>query len=424
LTNPTLNIPQAKFLSLPNKFRGFVAGYGSGKTWVGGAATCKHFWEFPKVNSGYFAPTYPQIRDIFYPTIEEVCHDWGLTCQIRTGDKEVHYYGGKKYRGTTLCRSMDDPGSIVGFKIGHALVDEFDLLPLDKALQVHKKIIGRMRYKVAGLKNGIDFTTTPEGFKATYKIFVDDIVKDPSKAKNYGLIHASTFDNAKNLPDDYIPSMLEAYPPELISAYLHGQFVNLKSGTVYNNFDRKLNSSDEIERNGEALHVGMDFNVQNMAAIIHVERDGLPIAVGELVGVYDTPAMIRLLKERFIGHKIIVYPDASGKNRKTVDASTNDLALIRQAGFQVVVDESNPSVKDRIVSMNAAFLNASGLRRYKVNVSRCPEYARCLEQQAYNKFGEPDKLSGTDHANDAGGYYIYKRLPVIRPSSAPKFGFR
>jgi hypothetical protein len=26
----------------------------------------------PKINQGYFAPTYPQIRDIFYPTVEEV----------------------------------------------------------------------------------------------------------------------------------------------------------------------------------------------------------------------------------------------------------------------------------------------------------------------------------------------------------------
>src|SRR5690606_7885821 len=132
--NPRLNIPQAQFINMPHKFRAFVAGFGSGKTWVGSAATCKHFWEFPKVNSGYFAPTYPQIRDIFYPTIEEVAHEWGLKVQVRTGDKEVHYYSGRKYRGTTICRSLDDPASVVGFKIGHALVDEFDLLPIDKAL--------------------------------------------------------------------------------------------------------------------------------------------------------------------------------------------------------------------------------------------------------------------------------------------------
>ena len=43
---PTLNVPQAQFLGLPHKFRLFVAGFGSGKTWVGCAGLCQHAWEF------------------------------------------------------------------------------------------------------------------------------------------------------------------------------------------------------------------------------------------------------------------------------------------------------------------------------------------------------------------------------------------
>lgn len=131
--NPTLNRPQAEFLALPHKFRAFVAGYGSGKTWVGSGSLCKHAWEWPKVNAGYFAPTYPQIRDIFYPTIEEVAHGWGLTADIKESNKEVHLFSGRKYRTTILCRSMENPSSIVGFKIGHALVDEIDVMAAVKA---------------------------------------------------------------------------------------------------------------------------------------------------------------------------------------------------------------------------------------------------------------------------------------------------
>ncbi len=78
---PTLNVPQARFLAMQQKFKAYVAGFGSGKTWVGCGGICKGFWEFPKINQGYFAPTYPQIRDIFYPTVEEVAHDWGLESQ-------------------------------------------------------------------------------------------------------------------------------------------------------------------------------------------------------------------------------------------------------------------------------------------------------------------------------------------------------
>lgn len=36
--SPTLNIPQARFLAMQHKFKAYVAGFGSGKTWVGCAA--------------------------------------------------------------------------------------------------------------------------------------------------------------------------------------------------------------------------------------------------------------------------------------------------------------------------------------------------------------------------------------------------
>ena len=253
--SPTLNIPQARFLAMQHKFKAYVAGFGSGKTWVGCGGICKGMWEHPKINQGYFAPTYPQIRDIFYPTIEEVAFDWGLSVKINEGNKEVHFYEGRRFRGTTICRSMEKPGSIVGFKIGNAMVDELDVMAAAKAQQAWRKIIARMRYKVDGLRNGIDVTTTPEGFKFVYQQFVKAVREKPELAALYGLIQASTFDNAKNLPPDYIPSLLSSYPDELIQAYLRGKFTNLNSGTIYHTFNRKLNNcSDEIQ-DGDLLVV-------------------------------------------------------------------------------------------------------------------------------------------------------------------------
>lgn len=155
MISPTLNVPQARFLSMLHKFKAYIAGFGSGKTWVGCGGICKGIWEHPGINQGYFAPTYPQIRDIFYPTVEEVAADWGLNVKINEGNKEVHFYYGRQYRGTTICRSMEKPQTIVGFKIGNALVDELDILPKEKARTAWRKIIARMRYKIDGLRNGI-----------------------------------------------------------------------------------------------------------------------------------------------------------------------------------------------------------------------------------------------------------------------------
>lgn len=418
----SLNHPQAKFLALPQKFRAFVAGFGSGKTWVGCASQARHFLEHPRINSGYFAPTYPQIRDIFYPTVEEVFFDWGLRTKVNETNHEVAVYGGKRYRGTILCRSMEKPASIVGFKIGHALVDEMDVMEREKAAHAWRKILARMRYKQEGLQNGIDLTTTPEGFKFTYQQFQQQVRQKPELATMYGLVQASTYDNEANLPDDYIPSLLASYPPQLIDAYIQGKFVNLQTGSVYSAYDRVLNGCTDTVQPGEVIHVGMDFNVGKMAAVVHVIRDSQPRAVDELVNGYDTPDMIRRLQERFWkfesgrwqqSRQIRVYPDASGGSRKSVNASETDIALLRQAGFVVCAPEANPPVKDRINAMNGMFLNAAGERRYKVNADKCPTYADCLEQQPWATNGEPDKTTGHDHLNDAAGYYIHHAFPIV-----------
>lgn len=414
---PNLTVPQAAFLALPQKYRAFVGGYGSGKTWVGCASLCRHAYEWPRVPAGYFAPTYPQIRDIFYPTVDEVAYDWGLRAEVRLANKEVDFFAGRVYRGTAICRSMDKPGTIVGFKIGHALVDEIDTLPMAKATEAWRKIIARMRVKRTQLRNGIDVTTTPEGFGFAYEQFEKAPIDKPELAAMYGKIHASTYDNEANLPDDYIPSLFASYPAQHVKAYLRGLFVNLRSGAVYPEFDRRENGTLAEIRHGDDLHVGMDFNVGNMNAIVCVVRDGWPLALDELTGLLDTPAMIKALRERFPDRRIIVYPDASGGSRNTNDASRSDLALLRNAGFRVLAPSRNPSIRDRVVSVNAMLCNAKGERRLLVNAEKCPKLVEDLEKQVYDDNGMPEKgdgENGHDHRPDALGYFIHAKYPALR----------
>lgn len=420
---PTVTVPQAEFLAMGTKFRAYVAGYGAGKSWAGCCALAKHFWEHPGIDAGYFAPTYPQIRDIFYPTVTECFEQWGLEVKVKQSANEVYVYSVGQHRGTIKCRSMDKPETIIGFKIGHAMVDEIDVMPMEKATLAWRKILARMRYNVPGLRNGIDVTTTPEGFRFVYHQFVKQVREKPELGKLYGIIKASTYDNEVNLPPDYIPSLLESYPAQLIDAYINGEFVNLDSGTIYCSFRRDLNATDTTIQTGEPLYIGMDFNVGKMAAVTHVKRGGLPCAVDEFVNGYDTPDMIRRIKERYWRYdggryvptcQIRIYPDASGDSRRSVNASQTDIALLREAGFMVSVNAANPPVKDRINAMNAMFCNAVGERRYLVNPDKCPSYVEALEQQPWAKNGEPDKTTGHDHINDAAGYFLVKEYPLVR----------
>lgn len=403
-----LSAPQAIYLTgLKTKFRAFVGGFGSGKTYVGALDLALFAGRHPKMVQGYFAPTYRDIRDTFWPTFEEAAGALGFTTRVKSTDKEIDLYRGRAWYGKIICRSMDKPGSIVGFKLARAQVDEIDTLTVEKATMAWRKIIARLRLVVPGVVNSIGITTTPEGFGFVYEHFK----RNPGA--DYSMVQASTYENERFLPPDYIPSLRRTYPAEYIDAYLLGEFVNLTTGTVYRFYRREQHRSTETIRPGEPLHIGQDFNVGKMASVIFVERENGWHAVKTLANLADTPALIATIRDRFAGHHITIYPDATGGSRRTVDASSSDLALLRQAGFKIVADETNPPVKDRILAVNTAFDKG----QLWVNDREAPDFAESLEKQAYGVNGEPDKSGGFDHHNDAGGYFIVKKLPVIRPVS-------
>ena len=409
-----VSAPQGIFLSgLNTKFRAYVGGFGSGKTFVGCLDLALFAGAHPKTTQGYFAPTYRDIRDTFWPTMDEAATLLGFTTKIKKADKEVELYRGRGYYGTIICRSMDDPGAIVGFKVARALVDEIDIMAKDKALEAWRKIIARMRLVIPGVENGIGVTTTPEGFRFVY----DTFGRDPKPG--YSMVQASTYENAKYLPPDYIQSLLDTYPAELVTAYIEGRFVNLTSGSVYRSYDRTANRSGETIRPMEPLHIGQDFNVGQMFSAINVERDDGWHAVAELKGILDTPSLIETIKAKFPGHAIYIYPDASGASRKTVNASESDLALLRAAEFKVRAKPTNPPVKDRILACNTALEK----RRWWVNDAACPVLSEALEQQAYDKNGEPDKTAGHDHPNDAAGYFVHWTMPIRKPMARPDIRF-
>ena len=402
----SLNAPQDIFLNrLNTKYRAFIGGFGSSKTFSGCLDLLIFAGKHPKTRQGYFAPTYGDIKDTFYPTIDEAAHMMGFTTDIKTANKEVHLYRGNLYYGTIICRSMDNPSSIVGFKIARALVDEIDILPKDKANTAWNKIIARLRLKIDGVENGVSVTTTPEGFRFVYSKFAEN------PTESYSMVQASTYENAEFLPDDYIDTLIESYPEELRQAYIMGEFVNLTTGTVFNAYNRITHRSKETIQEKQPLRIGMDFNVTNMSAVVYVVKGDEWHAVDELGGIYDTPAMINTIKEKWPEHNIRIYPDASGGSRKTVDASKSDISLLTMAGFSVYSNPSNPLVKDRVLSTNMAFTN----KRLYINDTKCSEYAKCMEQLAYDKNGVPDKASNIDHLPDAGTYPIAYEMPINKP---------
>lgn len=373
---------------------GLVGGFGCGKSFIGVLKTVGKKLEYPGIDVAYYLPSYGLIKDIAFPKFKEVLSSHNIKYKLHETDKEFQTPFGK-----IIMRTTANPEMIVGYEVGYSCIDEADVPPKDKMSKAFVNIVARNRVKLPdGKENQTDFVSTPEGFKFLYEFFVKNT------APNRRLIKGKTIDNP-HLPENYIETLQQVYTNEQLEAYLNGEFVNLTAGTVYRNFDRNENHSDrEIEPN-DKLHIGMDFNVGNMNAIIHVIDGKEPIAVDEITGAFDTPDIIQKIKNKFPKHTIVIYPDASGKNRNT--SGTSDINLLKQGRFIVKTLSKNPAVRDRVNTMNSSFLNAKGERLYKVNTNNCPQYTECLEKQAY-KNGEPDKTNGFDHANEAGGYFIWQ----------------
>lgn len=398
----TLTGPQDDFVHAEDQYPALVAGYGAGKSHAGIWRALRLKLAYPGQNVAYYLPTYDLVARMLYPRMADALSMLGLGARINKHENIIEVDHG----GLIIARTMDNPERIVAYEVADSICDELDTLKVDKAREVWNRIIARNRQKKPdGSLNTVGVATTPEGFRFVY----DRWKKNP--AAGYRLIKATTMSNAANLPDGYIDSLRASYPPNLLQAYLDGEFVNLTSGSVYAEFDRQLNGSTETIQVSEPLHIGLDFNVGKMAAVVNVLRDGDPHAVDELTGILDTPAMIAAIKARYAGHSILVYPDASGGNRKSQNASESDIALLRAARFTVLVNPSNPAVKDRVLSMNQ-MIHSDGKRRMRVSADKCPVLVECLEKQAYDRNGEPDKSGDLDHSPDAQGYFINYRFPV------------
>ena len=402
---------QFKFVSSASLFPALVGGFGCGKTeallYRALRLIMKNGPEFKKKSLGQYIiavyePTYDLVVSILHPRFESLLELYRIPYTLNKTEKTITL---PSLNSKIMLRTMENPEKIVGYETADAIIDELDTLPEEKAEEVFTRIVSRNRLNKFGDNNTVAVCTTPEGFRFVYKMWKLKDIKAPLRAEDFELIQGKTEDNIY-LPITYVESLKSQYPASKLKAYLNGEFVNLKGLTVYDSFDRELNNTKEIIRVGEDLHIGMDFNVGKMSAIVAVIRNGIPFVLDEIFGVLDTPAMIKEINKRYGAYNIYVYPDASGKNRKSNDASETDISLLKEY-FVVKAKLKNPRVKDRVMSVQSLFLNMKGEKKLFINSKLCPTLVDNLEQQIFDDNGEPDKKGGQDHMLDALGYFIY-----------------
>lgn len=379
---------------------GFCAGLGSGKSFVATLKTIMKKIENPEMTVAYYLPTYGLIRDIAFDKFPTMLSEMGYKYKLNKSDKEIHI---DNY-GKIIFRGMDNPETIVGYEVFYSIIDECDILNQDKMTIAYNKIMARNRQKHPdGKLNQIDVASTPEGFKWFYQRYVKEFNSETDL-----LVRASTYDN-KHLPEQYILNLEQQYPPNLLKAYLNGEFVNLNSANVYSYFDREVHHKSVELNEYEAIHCGQDFNVFGCITTVFVIRNNISYQIDE-ISSNDTYGIVNNINQRYAGRVINIYPDASGNANKT-NATKTDISILRDAGFNVYAKSKNPRVQDRVNSVQGLLSH----NKIFIDTHKCPKTTEALEQLAYDDNGEPEKYSGggtIDDYTDSFGYFVHYNFPL------------
>lgn len=404
---------QIEFVTSTHRETALVGGFRSGKTYCLAVKTinlaCANDDEYP---GAVIEPTFAMHKKVFLPVLLPLLDKLGIryTHKINDGLITLHTMWGKK---NIWLLSADRPTKLVGLTLSYACIDEIDTLRTVHATDVYNAVASRLTKGSMQICS----VSTPEGYKFLYDHFVQQVDADPTLLARRKVIKASTHNN-HYIDDDYKEDIRRRYPPKRAEAYLNGEFVNITAGQVYEYFDRNTHNTTKTinDFNNHTLHIGMDFNFQNMSATVSTIVDKVIYTIDEFHHLKDTQAMINAIQDKYPDRNIIIYPDPAGKANQA-NSSVSSIAQLQQAGFSVKVPSKAPRIADRVMSVNAKILNGLGTISAYVNVNTCPELTKCLELQGYDPDGLPVKDNKLDHMPDAYGYFIHWHFPIEKKAS-------
>lgn len=400
--------PQREFWHLDNYIKVLVGGFGAGKTNLLGKRSISDALANAPVPVAAVSPTYGMARATTIQTISELLHGK----QTLLGSRVLRWKYNKSthefrimYRGRPayiVIYSGDNPDSLRGYNLAAAHIDE----PFIQDRLVFDFINARIRHPEARHKE-LCLYGTPEQLNWGYDLCEGELADQHDVA----FVRAPTRSN-RALDDGYVERLGASFSGKAAEAYLEGMFSNLASGLVYYAFS-KLDNVVTVPTPppGARLGVGMDFNVNPMAATVfwwqgkrmHFYRElELPNA--------DTEYMAMTLKELPESqHLRQVFPDASGKNRATnAPGGQSDFTILKRHGFHINAPSRNPPVKDRFNAANGLLRSRDDQVHITVDPG-CKKLIKYLSTYSHELMNKQKEMS---HLLDAFSYPCAYLHPV------------
>lgn len=397
-----LTRPQFEVFDTNERFRVVVAGRRFGKTFLSIAELIDV--AVPKEGSHcwYVAPTYKAAKEIAWDMlIARIPPEW-----IRKSNETALTL--TLINGSTIAlKGAEKPDNLRGRSLDFVVMDEFaDMRP-----EAWYEVI---RPSLSDRQGSALFIGTPKGRNHFYDLWTQGADGNP----DWYSFQYTTIDGGQ-VAQAEIEAAKRDLDERTFNQEYNAQFVNY-SGIIYYNFSRE-ESVNRSADDGSMLHIGMDFNLDPMSAVVAI-RDGSTLKIIDEIVIYgsNTDEIVDEIKTRFPSRQICVYPDPAARQRKTSAGGRTDLSILQNAGFAVKVRDKHSAIRDRINSVNARLKSADGQRHLVID-PRCKQVIKSLERQTYKEgTSQPDKDSGFDHMNDALGYLIDFLYPIKRQYDIPQ----
>jgi hypothetical protein len=377
----------------PARFKVVVAGRRFGKTVL--ALCFLLYCANMKRNSinWYTAPTYRQAKQIAWRMLQSFAPH---AASKNETDLSMTFLNGS----SIALRGADNYDSLRGVGLDALVLDEY----ADMAAEVWTEVL---RPSLSDKLGTALFIGTPAGFNHLYDLWIEADGKPDWKAWQF-----TTADGGHVPPAELEAARLDLDERTYKQEY-EASFASL-TGRVYYEFDRLLNVSVDLKDTGAELLIGMDFNINPMSAVIGVKAGNQFHVIDEItIANGNTELMSDALHVRYPKRRLQIYPDPSGRARKTSSpVGQTDFSILVAHGFRVLSPPSAPLVVDRNNEVNAMFKNAVGERRLFIH-PRCKQLIKCLDGLTYKAdTSQPDKGIGLDHLPDALSYLIHYEYPI------------
>lgn len=387
----------------------------------------------PNKNVYIIAPTYNQVIKIYYPLL---AYYFGLEEKATRASRDEgvfefedislqlwSYEAIERMRGTGCYYVVLDEPSSWSKGIGLKEAWESIIQPCIETRWSEK------RSRIYGANPGRSLTIgTPKGFNYFYDMF--NFAESNKDWRSYHFDYTQT----PLLDPEEVERLKDNIDPIKFEREYKASFKD-SGNNVFYCFDRKINVDSQIEyfRNEEKfkedVHVAIDFNVGLQCTSAWAIRGKQAFGIEEFKGHPDTETLANVLKAKYIdkGHKVIAYPDPSGRSKKTSAAvGRTDFTILSNAGISCLAKNSAPPIVDSVAAVNRMLKTANGGVNARIH-PRCKGLIESFEKTVWVENNPDlaiiDKSKGVEHYSDGARYFFDFVFPIPNSSGITKRGF-